>query len=60
MKMNEKLIKSIDSKKREIDKLRPFPPSVVRRLNEEFTIDWTYNSNAIEGNTLSLQETEYI
>lgn len=60
MEINEKLIKSIEGKKRELDKLRPFPPSVVRRLNEEFTIEWTYNSNAIEGNTLSLQETELV
>jgi len=58
--MDEKLLKSIDGKKRELDKFRPLPPSIVEKLREQFTIEWTYNSNAIEGNTLSLQETELV
>lgn len=58
--MTEKLINSIEGKKRELDKHRPLSPSIVRKLEEEFSIAWTYNSNAIEGNTLSLQETEVV
>jgi len=58
--MNHKLLLSIDGKKRELDKFRPLPPSIVKKLREQFTIEWTYNSNAIEGNTLSLQETELV
>src|SRR5690606_24957216 len=30
------------------------------RLRDEFLIDFTYNSNAIEGNTLTLQETALV
>lgn len=58
--MNDKLLNSIEGKKRELDRNRPLSPSIVRKLEEEFTIAWTYNSNAIEGNTLSLQETEVV
>lgn len=58
--MDLKLKRSIDGKKRELDHYRPFPASVVRRLGEQFTLEWTYNSNAIEGNTLSLHETELV
>lgn len=32
----------------------------MRKLDEQFKLEWTYNSNAIEGNTLSLQETELV
>jgi len=58
--MEEKLLKSIDGKKRELDRNRPQSSSIVRKLEEEFSIVWTYNSNAIEGNTLTLQETELV
>jgi cell filamentation protein, protein adenylyltransferase len=47
----------IDLGKRLIDKFRPLPPAVVSRLHKQFIIEWTYNSNAIEGNTLTLRET---
>lgn len=54
------LLKSIEGKKRELDALRPLSPEIVRKLDEQFTLEWTYNSNAIEGNTLSLQETDLV
>ena len=58
--MNDKLLSSIAGKKKELDSHRPLSTSIVRKLNEQFSIEWTYNSNAIEGNTLSLQETEIV
>jgi Fic family protein len=58
--MNPKLVKSIESKKRELDKYRPFNKSIVNRLKEQFLVEWTFNSNAIEGNTLTLQETDLV
>jgi Fic family protein len=58
--MDRSLLASIEGKKRELDRLRPLPPSIVKKLKEQFLIEWTYNSNAIEGNTLSLQETELV
>lgn len=41
----------------ELNSLRPLPPPAVRKLRSQFEIEMTYNSNAIEGNTLSLKET---
>ena len=58
--INPELLKSIEGKKRELDSFRPLPAAIVRKLEEQFTIEWTYNTNAIEGNTLSLQETELV
>ena len=50
----------IDAKKAELDKLRPFPPHTLKNLQEKLTLEWTYNSNAIEGNTLTLKETKVV
>ena len=58
--MNEKLLLSIEGKKSELDRYRPFPRAIVEKLREQFIVEWTYNSNAIEGNTLSLKETELV
>ena len=59
MKSNriKNLLFRIDEGKRLIDKFRPLPPSVSSRLKQQLTLEWTYNSNAIEGNTLTLKET---
>lgn len=40
--------------------LRPLSPESVRRLSEDFMIDYTYNSNAIEGSTLTYDETALV
>jgi Fic family protein len=53
----KKLLARIDEGKKLIDKFRPLPPSVVSRLHKQLTLEWIYNSNAIEGNTLTLKET---
>lgn len=50
----------VDSLKSELDKRRPLTSGEVHRLREEFLIEYTYNSNAIEGNTLTLQETAMV
>lgn len=36
------------------------PNIVLRNIKEAFLIEWTYNSNSIEGNTLSLRETQMV
>ena len=54
------LLEQIDRKKIELDSRRPLTAGEVERLNEEFTIEYTYNSNAIEGNTLTLRETDMV
>ena len=43
-----------------LKKLRPLSQAELRRLSEEFMIENTYDSNAIEGNTLPLRETALI
>jgi Fic family protein len=58
--INPDLLKSIEGKKHELDTFRPFSPELVRKLDEQFTLEWTYNSNAIEGNTLTLHETDLV
>lgn len=58
--MSPKLLKSLFGKKRELDKYRPFDKGIVNKLREQFLLEWTYNTNAIEGNTLTLQETELV
>jgi Fic family protein len=50
----------LEAQKRALDKLRPLPSTAVARLREQLTIEWVYHSNAIEGNTLSLRETQLI
>ena len=50
----------IDRKKVELDGRRPLTAGEVERLNEEFIVEYTYNSNAIEGNTLTLRETDLV
>jgi Fic family protein len=45
--------------KAQLDRLRPIPPEKMEAIDEKLTIEWTYNSNAIEGNTLSLEETAF-
>lgn len=51
------ILNEIETKKSRLSELRPLTAGEVERLREEFMIDFTYNSNAIEGNTLTLKET---
>lgn len=57
---NESLLTLIEKKKKELDNRRPLTEGEIERLNEEFTVEYTYNSNAIEGNTLTLRETDLV
>lgn len=59
-KSKESLLAQIDRKKVELDSRRPLTAGEVARLNEEFIVEYTYNSNAIEGNTLTLRETDLV
>jgi len=59
-KTKESLLSQIDRKKKELDGKRPLTEGEVERLNEGFTVEYTYNSNAIEGNTLTLRETDLV
>lgn len=50
----------IDSLKERIDKYRPFSKQLADSLHEKLVVEWTYNSNAIEGNTLTMSETKVV
>lgn len=50
----------IDEMKKKIDQYRPFSKRLADSLHEKLIIEWTYNSNAIEGNTLTLSETKVV
>lgn len=50
----------VDNIKKELDSKRPFPKEMLRTLKESINLEWTYNSNGIEGNTLTLKETQVV
>jgi Fic family protein len=51
------LFTDLDRLKAELDALRPLAPEQEARVLQKFRLDWNYNSNAIEGNSLTLGET---
>ncbi len=50
----------LEEKLARLNKLCPLPKSAVQKLREKFQIEMTYNSNAIEGNSLTLKETFFV
>jgi len=50
----------LDRLKAQLNDLRPLPEYTVKSLHEQMLVEWTYNSNAIEGNTLTLKETKVV
>lgn len=50
----------INSLKTKIDSKRPLDINISKSLRESLIVDWTYNSNAIEGSTLTLSETKVV
>ena len=58
--INPEILERITEKKKALDSVRPVSQSAFRKLKERFAVEWTYNSNAIEGNTLTLNETRLV
>ncbi len=52
--------KRILTKKQRLDTYRPLSNQALKKLHETMEITYTYNTNAIEGNTLTLQETRLV
>ena len=50
----------LEIKLEQLKKHRPLPSVALNKIREALTIEWTYNSNSIEGNTLSLRETQMV
>ncbi|MFN0050309.1 MAG: Fic family protein [Cytophagales bacterium] len=55
-----KQLDRIDYQKQKLDANRPIHPLVLTSIRESLHLEWTHNSNGIEGNTLSLQETRLV
>jgi len=58
--IDEKIHQRILAKKTQIDSHRPLSDAILNRLHRNMEIEYTYNSNAIEGNTLTLRETQLV
>ena len=56
----QQLLADIDHRKALLDVYRPLTRGETERLRDEFIIGFTYNSNAIEGNTMTLDETALV
>ena len=59
-KNTESLIPIIEKKLEVLKEMRPLTEGELERLNEEFLVEYIYNSNAIEGNTLTMRETDMV
>ncbi|MDX2135245.1 MAG: Fic family protein [Saprospiraceae bacterium] len=50
----------LEDKKSRLDALRPLPDAALQNIKNSLALEWTYHSNSIEGNTLTLQETKMV
>jgi Fic family protein len=56
----KRTLAEIDGRMTELSRRRQLTQGEAQRLRDEFLVEYTYNSNAIEGNTLTLQETALV
>lgn len=54
------ILRAADGLRGRLSSLRPLPADALRKIDDAFAIEYTYESNRIEGNTLTLQETELV
>ena len=54
------ILQECDRLKAQLDALRPLDPDLLENLREVYTVRLTYNSTAIEGNTLTETETQIV
>ncbi|KXU39370.1 cell filamentation protein Fic [Ventosimonas gracilis] len=54
------LYQAIEAAKAVLDAARPLPSHTAASLRDKLSLEWTYHSNAIEGNTLTLRETKVV
>ena len=54
------LLEAVAEKKIQLDAYRPLPKALVKNLQQWFAIEQTYTSNALEGNTLTRNETALV
>lgn len=54
------ILSEIDDLKAKLATLRPLPNEALKKIQSALEIEYTYESNRIEGNTLTLQETALV
>ena len=54
------LLQECDTLKARLSDMRPLPADALKKIEDALAIEYTYESNRIEGNTLTLQETELV
>lgn len=59
-RIDARLAQRLAQKKKRLDDFRPLPQMTLRRLHEDLRVMLTYHSNAIEGNSLTLRETQLV
>lgn len=60
IKLDNDYFDEVDKLKKELDNKRPISKATLKSLKESINLEWTYNSNGIEGNTLTLRETQVV
>lgn len=58
--LKEDFFSEVDKLKEMLDKKRPLSKETIKSLKESVNLEWIYNSNGIEGNTLTLRETQVV
>ena len=58
--LDDNYFAEVDNLKKELDTKRPIPKETLKSLKESINLEWIYNSNGIEGNTLTLRETQVV
>jgi len=58
--LEDSYFNEVDNLKSKLDSKRPIPKETLRTLEESINLEWIYNSNGIEGNTLTLRETQVV
>lgn len=58
--LSEDYFKEVDEKLAKLNSKRPLSKEASKSLQNAINLEWTYNSNGIEGNTLTLKETKVV
>lgn len=58
--IDEDYFDKVDELNKKLNAKRPISEETLKSLKESMNLEWTYNSNAIEGNTLTLRETQVV
>lgn len=54
------ILTEVDALKAKLSTIRPLPNEAIKKIQDAIEIEYTYDSNRIEGNTLTLQETALV